>query len=337
MSDWRRQSVLVTGCTGFLGSWLTRALVDRGAHVVGLERDRIPHGLFRHLGLADHVTLVRGSLEDLDLIERALNEYQVTAVFHLAAQTLVGTALRGPLPTLRTNVLGTAHVLEAARRLGTVERIVVASSDKAYGEHEQLPYTEEAPLRGEYPYDVSKSCADLIARSYARTYGLPVAITRCGNLYGGGDLNFSRIVPGTIRSILRGEPVIIRSDGTFVRDYFYVHDAVESYLTLAEAMDDSAIHGEAFNFGTEEPISVKDLVARLVALSGHRDVDIRIENQASHEIRAQYLSSRKAREHLGWRPAHDLDRGLKETLEWYVDYFQDIRPTEDRDLSSHAQ
>ncbi len=317
---WLDRPTLVTGCTGLLGSWLTISLVEAGAQVVGLIRDEVPHSNLRRSGYVERIRVVRGEITDYGLVERAMNEYEIEAVFHLAAQTIVPIANRAPLSTFEANIRGTWTVLEAARRSPTVHRIAVASSDKAYGVHETLPYTEDAPLLGCYPYDVSKACADLIARTYAATYGLPVAVTRCANLYGGGDLNWSRIFPGTIRSVLRGEQPVIRSDGTMVRDYLFIQDAVSAYLTLAEQLDREEVRGEAFNFGTDDPKSVLEIVQTIIAISDHPALQPIILGQASHEIQAQYLSSKKAKQVLGWEPTHSLKEGLQETMAWYREF-----------------
>ena len=261
---------------------------------------------------------MRGDLEDLTTVIRAINEYEVDTVFHLGAQTIVGTASRSPLSTFESNVRGTWNLLEACRicpRL--IQRVIVASSDKAYGAHESLPYTEDIPLQGRFPYDVSKSCTDLISFSYHHTYGLPVAVTRCGNLYGGGDLNFNRLIPGTIRSVLQGERPVIRSDGTFVRDYFYIRDAVLAYLALAERLPDPAFVGQAFNFGTETPMAVTDVVNRILSVMGRPDLEPVILNEASHEIPHQYLDCSKARRMLDWRHEFTFEQGLMETVDWY--------------------
>jgi len=325
MDFWRDRAVFVTGCTGLLGSALTGALVEAGAEVVGLVRDRVPRTNFDRLGLGDRIVQVRGCIEDYFLLERVLNEYSVETVFHLAAQTIVGIANRNPLATFETNIRGSWNLLEACRRSPWVRRIVVASTDKAYGDQLELPYSEAAPLRGEHPYDVSKSCADLLCRAFWRTYQLPVAVTRCGNLFGAGDLNFSRIIPGTIRSALRGERPVIRSDGRMRRDYFYVADAVDGYLLLAESLERPGCQGEGFNFSLENPMTVLEICQRVLRLMGRADLDPDIRNDASGEILDQYLASAKARELLGWRPAHTLDQGLRETIAWYKDYFHDSR------------
>jgi CDP-glucose 4,6-dehydratase len=319
-SFWLDRPVFVTGCAGFLGSWLTIALVEAGAVVVGLIRDQVPFSHLRRSGYLDRVAIVRGDVTDYALIERALNEYEIDAVFHLAAQTIVTIANRAPLSTFETNVKGTWTVLEAARRSPKVTRLAIASSDKAYGAHEKLPYTEDAPLRGEHPYDVSKTCADLVARTYAVTYGLPVAVTRCANLYGGGDLNWNRIIPGTIRSLIRGERPIVRSDGTPLRDYLYVRDAVRAYMTLAEHLDEPQVQGEAFNFGMDDPKSVLDMVQAVIEVSDHPELEPVVLADAPNEIQAQYLDSSKARRTLGWIPRYSFQEGLRETLGWYREF-----------------
>ena len=255
---WKGKNVFITGCTGLLGSWLTKALVERGANVIGLIRDLVPKSNLNWSGFNKKITTIRGELEDYVLLERALNEYEIDSVYHLGAQTIVTIANRNPISTFETNIKGTWNLLEACRRSPKIERIIFASSDKAYGAQDKLPYNEETPLEGRHPYDVSKSCADLLCQSYHETYNLPVCITRCGNFYGGGDLNFNRIVPGTIRSVLNKEQPIIRSNGKMIRDYFYIEDGVEAYLTLAEKMDEDNIHGEAFNFSNEEPLTMED-------------------------------------------------------------------------------
>jgi CDP-glucose 4,6-dehydratase len=314
---WERRNVLVTGCTGFLGGWLVQELLDRGARVVGLIRDWVPQSRLLTEGLASKINSVRGTVEDQTLLERILNEYEIESVFHLAAQTIVTIANRNPCSTFESNIRGTWSVLEACRRSGRVGTILVASSDKAYGAQERLPYEEDAPLRGRFPYDVSKSCADLLAQAYAASYGLPVVITRCGNFFGGGDLNFNRIVPGTIRSVLRNTAPVIRSDGTFVRDYLYVRDGALALLLLAEWAARSGRRGEAFNFSYELRLSVREVVDRLLAMMGRMDLAPVVQNAVTNEIPHQYLSSRKASELLGWRPVFGLEEGLRETIAWY--------------------
>ncbi len=330
---WRDRPVLVTGCSGFLGSWLTMALVDAGASVVGLIRDVVSFSNLRHTGYQERITIVGGDVTDYRLLERVRNEYEIDTVCHLAAQTIVPIANRAPLSTFETNVKGTWTLLEAVRRSPKVSCLVAASSDKAYGVQSELPYREEAPLQGVYPYDVSKSCADLICHAYAVTYALPVTITRCANLYGGGDLNWSRLVPGTIRSLLHGERPVIRSDGTLLRDYLFVQDAVAAYMTLAHrtrtAVDDGGpergegggrLLGEAFNFGSEAPHSVLEMVEAMIAVSDRPELEPVVLSNAPNEIEAQYLDSGKARRMLGWRPRHTLAQGLAETTAWYRDF-----------------
>jgi CDP-glucose 4,6-dehydratase len=313
-----RVRALVTGATGMVGSWLTRKLVDDGAYVVALIRDADPQSELLRSGTVNRVSVVNGRLEDYDSVERAVNEHDVDTVFHLGAQTIVGTAHRSPMQTLAANVQGTWNVLEAARvHPDLVKRVVVASSDKAYGEQPNLPYLEDMPLTGRAPYEVSKSCTDLVTQSYAMTYGVPAAIARCGNIYGGGDLNWSRIVPGTIRSVIRGEQPIIRSDGTFLRDYLYVDDVVDAYLVLADGLEDGTVApGEAFNFSDESPLSVMDIYGAVCDAMGEQ-VEPKVLNQAVGEIKDQYLSAAKAREQLGWKARFDLPTGLARTVEWY--------------------
>jgi CDP-glucose 4,6-dehydratase len=319
---WRDRNVFVTGATGLLGSWLVEALVEAGASVTCLVRDWVPQSRLVVGGALDRVQVVRGELEDLSVCTRAVNEYEIDSVFHLGAQTIVGTAARSALSTFESNIRGTWTLLEACRTLGSrVERIIVASSDKAYGEHETLPYTEDAPLIGRFPYDVSKSCTDLISLSYFHTYGLPISVTRCGNLFGGGDLNFNRLIPGTIRSVLRGENPVIRSDGHYIRDYFYVRDAVGSYLDLAERLPDAFV-GEAFNFGNERPLSVLEMVQMILEVMGRNDLRPEIRDEASAEIRAQFLDCTKARGQLDWEPSYGMEEGLRETVEWYREWLE---------------
>lgn len=314
---WRDKSVLVTGATGLVGGWLVERLAAAGADVVCLVRDWVPQSRLVTSGLADRVKLVRGDICDQEAMERALGEHEVRTVFHLAAQTIVGIANRNPVSTFEANVKGTWATLEACRRSPKVEQVVLASSDKAYGDQEHLPYDESTPLQGTHPYDVSKSCADLIARAYAVSYRLPVAITRCGNFYGGGDLNWNRIVPGTIRSALRGERPVIRSDGTFIRDYFYVEDGAHAYMALAEALAERPeLAGEAFNFSNELQVDVLSLVRSILGLMGS-DLEPDVRNEASNEIIHQYLSAEKARRVLGWSPLFTLDEGLRRTIDWY--------------------
>lgn len=313
---WKNRPVFLTGATGLVGSWVAEELLGLGAQLVCLVRDQVGQSRFFSLAKMSEATIIRGELEDLELLERALNEYEIETVIHLGAQTIVGIANRNPLSTFTANVQGTWNLLEAARRSPTVKRIVVASSDKAYGDHEKLPYSEEAALQGKHPYDVSKSCADLISLSYAHSFGLPVSVTRCGNFYGGGDLNWNRIIPGTIRSLMNDQAPIIRSDGTFIRDYFYVKDGVHSYLMLAEKMEDPRVRGQAFNFSNEIQVPVKELVERVSKVMGKK-ISPKIMNEAKNEIKHQYLDAAKAREILGWKPLYELDQALIETVDWY--------------------
>lgn len=323
-SIWTDRNVFVTGCNGLLGSWLTEALVEAGANVVGLVRDNIPRSRLVKTNTIDRITVVSGQVEDYPLLERALNEYQVETVFHLAAQTIVSIANQNPLSTFESNIRGTWHLLEACRRTSWVKQVVVASSDKAYGAQTQLPYTEDTPLMGDHPYDVSKTCADLLSQAYAKTYNLPVCITRFGNLFGGGDLNFNRLIPGTIRSAFRGEAPVIRSDGLSSRDYIYVEDAVQGYMRLAETIaEDSEIGGEAFNFSYESPLTTLEVVKTILTSMGRSDLQPQILATAQNEIPHQYLSALKAKERLGWKPGLDYQEGLLRTISWYVDYLKD--------------
>jgi CDP-glucose 4,6-dehydratase len=319
---WRDRRVLVTGATGMLGSWIVQRLHTRGASVVCLVRDWVPQCELVRTGVIEKVVVVRGEVEDPELLERTLGEYEVQTVFHLAAQTIVTIANRNPLSTFESNVRGTWNILEACRRSSKVNSIIVASSDKAYGDQSALPYSEDTPLQGRHPYDVSKSCADLIAQSYAATYEMPVAITRCGNFYGGGDLNWNRVVPGTIRSIIRGEQPVIRSDGKYVRDYFYIEDGADAYLLLAEKLTcNPQLRGQAFNFSNESQISVLDLVNLMLRRMGS-DLKPEIKNQVSNEIRNQYLSAERARRMLNWTPKFTLEEGLDRTIAWYREVLQ---------------
>jgi CDP-glucose 4,6-dehydratase len=315
---WRDRPTLVTGATGLVGSWLVKRLRAAKAQVVALVRDWVPASEAVRSGLIDQITVVRGDVRDQPLLERVLGEFEIDTVFHLAAQTIVGIANRNPISTFETNIQATWGLLEACRRSPKVKQIVLASSDKAYGDQEILPYAETTPLQGKHPYDVSKSCADLIAQTYANTYASPVAITRCGNFYGGGDLNWNRIIPGTIRSILRNERPVIRSDGLFVRDYFYVEDGAAAYMHLAEqlAARPDELRGHAFNFSNENPVTVLQIVAEISRVLASNLVP-EIRNEANHEIRKQFLSADKARKMLNWRPLFTLDEGLQSTVRWY--------------------
>lgn len=318
---WSTKNVFVTGATGLVGSALAERLVREGANVICLIRDMVPKSRLYLSGCYQTVTIVNGCLEDYNVIERALNEYEVDTVFHLGAQTIVGTANRSPLGTFESNIKGTWNILEACRRSPLIAKVIVASSDKAYGSHERLPYTEETPLTGMHPYDCSKSCADLLAQMYYQTYKLPVGIARCGNFFGGGDLNFNRVVPGTIRSVLHDENPIIRSDGQYIRDYIYILDAVEAYLCLGQKLDDEAIQGHAFNFSNESHYTVLDMVNLILKLMKRDDLKPVILNTAKAEIRNQYLSAEKAARVLSWRSKYTIEEGLVETIAWYRNFF----------------
>ena len=314
---WRDRPTFVTGATGFLGGWLVRSLLEKEADVVCLVRDWEPNSEFVRAGLERHVRVVRGDVCDQPLLERILGEYEVDTAFHLAAQTIVGIASRNPVSTFETNIRGTWSLLEACRRSPSIRQIVTASSDKAYGAQDDLPYREEMPLQARHPYDVTKSAGDLICQSYAASFGLPVVITRCGNLYGGGDLNWNRIVPGTIRAVLRNTRPVIRSDGQYVRDYLYVEDAAEAYTMLAETLAaDRSLAGEAFNFSTETPVTVLEITERILRLMDS-DLEPDVRNEATNEIRQQFLSAEKARTRLNWSPRFELDEGLGRAIAWY--------------------
>ena len=323
---WRNKNVFITGATGLLGSWMVEDFLERGANIVALIRDKVPQSYLHLSGNIDKINIVNGSLEDFFTVERTLNEYEIDTIFHLGAQTIVGTANRSPLATFEANIKGSWNVLEAARTSSLVRRIIIASSDKAYGTQKVLPYTEDAPLQGLHPYDCSKSCADLLSQTYANTYDLPIAITRCGNLYGGGDLNFNRIVPGTIRSVYQNEAPIIRSDGTFIRDYFFVKDAVKAYVALAQMIGEEGggkvNNGEAFNFSSERRVTVLELVEIILKLMDSPLKPV-ILNEVRGEIKHQYLDSTKAKSQLGWKPIWTLEDSLREAIDWYVKFFKE--------------
>lgn len=330
---WRDRSVFVTGATGLVGSHLVPRLVAAGADVVCLVRDWVPQSQLVRSAAIDSVRIVHGDVCDQQLLERVLGEYEVQTVFHLAAQTIVGIANRNPISTFEANIGGTWKLLEACRRSPKIEQIVVASSDKAYGACSDLPYTEETPLAGRHPYDVSKSCSDLIAQSYAETYSLPVTVTRCGNFYGPGDLNFNRIIPGTIRSTLRKERPVIRSDGQFIRDYFHVEDGAAAYMLLAEKMRyDHSLAGQAFNFSNEIQVTVIELVRKILNLM-QSPLEPEILGQASNEIRHQYLNAEKARRVLGWNPLFTFDHGLMETILWYTNFLNQTDKQQKSDVA----
>lgn len=330
---WHNKRVLVTGANGLLGPWLINDLIEHGAHVVALVRDLLPQSLFHTAGLDEQVTVCIGALEDYDVLLRVLNEQNIDTVFHLGAQAIVGYANRSPISTFTANITGTWNVLEACRLSPWVKRIVVASSDKAYGEHTQLPYNEDTPLQGRHPYDVSKSCADLIAQSYVATYKLPVCITRCGNFFGGGDMHVNRIVPGTIKALLTDQRPVIRSNGLFVRDYIYVKDVADAYRTLAEQMDKPSVVGQAFNFSTDLPLTTIELVEKIQGLMGKAHLEPLILHEATNEIPTQHLCSTKATLLLGWQARYGIERGLIETIAWYERHLQQsFVPTKKRFL-----
>ncbi len=333
---WRDRRVLVTGASGLVGGWLVKRLIAAEADVVCLLRDWTPQVELVRSGDIENTTVVRGDICDQSCLERVLGEHEIETVIHLAAQTIVGIANRNPVSTFEANIAGTWRLLEACRRSPKISQIVIASSDKAYGEAEVLPYTEQTPLAGMHPYDVSKSCGDLIAQTYAHTYNLPVCITRCGNFYGGGDLNWNRIIPGTIRSVLRGKPPVIRSDGSFIRDYFYVEDGAAAYMHLAEQMAlRPQLAGESFNLSTEIQVSVLQLVQHVLR-SMNSSLSPIVLGEASNEIKHQYLDATKAKKLLQWQPLFTLDQGLTKTIEWYSNYFQTAPTIPTRVAASRA-
>ncbi len=320
LTFWKDRPVLVTGASGLLGGWLVRRLLNAGARLVCLVRDRTPNPEVVPPDLLRQANLVHGDIRDQVLLEQALNKNQIDTVFHVAAQAIVGVANRTPVPTFETNVQGTWCLLEACRRNPAIRQVIVTSSDKAYGEHPTMPYREDMALAGLHPYEVSKACADRIATSYGKSFGLPVSVTRCGNFFGGGDMNWNRIVPGTIKSIYQAKRPIIRSDGQFIRDYLYADDAAAAHMHLARALaEDRSLAGEAFNFSHEVRMTVVDLVEKITQLMGSSIIP-HILNEASQEIRTQYLSVAKARERLGWKPPHSMEEGLSETVNWYCSY-----------------
>ncbi|MEI6790072.1 MAG: GDP-mannose 4,6-dehydratase [Myxococcaceae bacterium] len=321
-SFWLDRPVLVTGGTGLVGSWLVRRLLEAKATVVALIRDWVPQSELVRSGLLDQIQIIRGDIREQALLERVLGEYEIDTVLHLAAQTIVPIANRNPVSTFETNIQGTWSLLEACRRSPLVKQIVLASSDKAYGEVDKLPYDENTPLAGQHPYDVSKSCADLIGQAYAKSYGLPVVVTRCGNFYGGGDLNWNRIVPGVIRSVIRGQRPVIRSNGQSIRDYFYVEDGAAAYMLLAEKLAENRnLIGHPFNFSNEYEVSVTQIANQILNLMGS-NLELDIRNEATHEIERQCLSASKAHQMLDWKPLFDLKSGLDKTLTWYQEFFK---------------
>lgn len=321
---WKGRTVMVTGASGLVGSWLVEFLLSQQAKPICLVRDSVPDSRFFSEGISEKAVVVHGGLEDIFLLERAINEYEPQTLFHLGAQTIVQTANRSPLHTFKANIEGTWNLLEAARRHDhSLKQIVVASSDKAYGEQAVLPYTEDMPLQGAHPYDVSKSCADLISQSYAKTYSMPITISRCGNFFGGGDMNFNRIVPGAIQALFHNKAPQIRTDGKFVRDYIYVKDAVSAYACLAEKYD-ARLQGQAFNFTNGMQMNTLQMVEAISRLM-KKQIPPKILNNASNEIRDQHLSPKKAQKVLGWQAKYGIEDGLKETIDWYASYFGKAR------------
>jgi len=314
--------VFVTGANGFLGGHLCEELVALGADVYGLVRDDVPTAYFIEKGIDKKITQIRGDLRDAFLMERVFNEYEIDTCFHLAAQPIVTIANRSARSTFESNIAGTWNVLEAARRYEGTRAVIVASSDKAYGDSDILPYVEDQPLAAKNPYDLSKTCTDLLAQSYFHTYQVPTVVSRCGNFYGPGDLNWSRIVPGGFRSFINGETLEVRSDGSPVRDYFFVKDVVNAYLVLGEHAEEEGVVGQAFNFGTGEHVSVLELIEKMKEAAGKPDAEINVTGKAQNEIDAQYLSYEKAQKQFGWEPQTSLEDGLKQTFEWYKNYTQ---------------
>lgn len=319
---WTDRPVFVTGATGLLGGWLVEGLLYLGAHVVCLVRDEVPKSILVSSGMTKDVVIIHGDVCDRDLLERALAEYEIETVFHLAAQTIVTIANMNPMSTFETNIGGTWKMLEACNRSRKVKQVIVASSDKAYGENNLPPYHEDQRMDGSYPYDVSKSCADLLARAYAKTYDMNVTVTRCANFFGGGDLNWNRIIPGTIRSILRGQAPVIRSDGKYIRDYLYIENAVDAYVSLAEQMDKQSLQGQAFNFSNNRQITVSDLVKTIMRLMDS-ELQPAILDAVSNEIHDQWLNCTKAKDVLHWYPRLTMEEGLLRTIAWYKEFLGD--------------
>ena len=320
---WNGRNAFVTGADGFVGSWLAKALADNGANVTVIVRDVKKASNLDVMQIRGKVNIVLGDIIDYKICGRIINEYEIDTCFHLAAQAIVGIANKSPLSTFESNIKGTWNILEACRMSSSVKRIVVASSDKAYGSQKNLPYTEESPLLGSYPYDASKACADILAQSYFKSYGLPISITRNANTYGGGDMNLSRIIPDMIISLLKDRQPVIRSDGTPERDYMYAKDAVHAYLTLAENIGRKGVAGEAFNFGSGKPVSVIQLYQKIASLLG-KSMKPKILGKATREIDRQYLSIEKAKRALKWQPKYSLGEGLAETIGWYKNYLKNL-------------
>jgi CDP-glucose 4,6-dehydratase len=316
---WKNKKVLVTGHEGFIGSWLTKILIDSGASVIGCDLIyKKPKSILK--GLHNSFVCLKGDISDFAFVRRVINKNRPEVIFHLAAEAIVGRANKNPLKTFKSNIQGTWNILEASRGKRFIKSLIVASSDKAYGFHKELPYTEDAALKGNHPYDVSKSCTDLLANTYFNSYRLPVCVTRCGNVYGPGDLNFSRLVPDAICSLLRKKQFAIRSDGKFTRDYIYVEDVVRGYILVAEKMKSLNLSGEAFNFSNQEPITVLELFGQVAKILGEKIAKPKILNKAKYEIRDQYLSAKKAKSLLGWKPEYSFREGLRQTIDWYSQY-----------------
>ncbi|MCK4650897.1 GDP-mannose 4,6-dehydratase [Candidatus Babeliales bacterium] len=320
---WNNKNVFITGATGLLGPWLIKDLLEKQANVFVLVRDIIPSSLFFIDGLDKKTNVIFGDLLDFQLLQRVLNEFDIDTVFHLGAQAIVGIANRSPLSTFKSNIEGTWNLLEACRLSPWIKKVIIASSDKAYGEHEKLPYKENISLQGRFPYDVSKSCVDLISQSYFHTYKLPVCVTRCGNFFGGGDLHLNRIVPGTIKSILYGKNPIIRTNGLFVRDYVYVKDVSDAYITLAQKMENDFVIGQCFNFSTDQPFNVIEIVDLILDIMKCNHLKPIIQNQSCNEIPEQNLCSQKAKNILGWEAKFGVKVGLQETVKWYKNFFDE--------------
>jgi len=321
--DWKQTNILITGASGIVGSWLVHELIKKQVNIICFIRDWNPQTQLIASGDVLKTTVVSGKLENYDDIDRAINEYQADTIFHLGAQTIVGSALRNPLACFESNIRGTYNLLEATRRYKSfVKRTIIASSDKAYGSSDILPYTEDMPLQGKGPYDVSKSCADLLSLAYAQTYNLPITVARCGNIYGPGDLNWSRIVPDTIRRLYHKQNPVLRSDGSYIRDYIYVMDVVDAYIHLAEKTDEPDIRGEAFNFSTESKITVLEITNKIIELMDCKELTPIILNEAKGEIKNQYLDSSKARKLLNWKPKYSIEEGLIQTIKWYIEFFE---------------
>lgn len=320
-SFWKNQNVAVTGATGMVGSWLVKQLLADGAIVSALIYERDPLSELIRSGDIERISCVDGDLRDINSIFKLIETNQAETIFHLGAQTIVGEAVINPLDTFESNILGTWNLMEVARqKKNQIKRVLVASSDKAYGTAAALPYDESTPLNGEGPYDVSKSCTDLIAQSYYKTYQVPTVIARCGNIFGGGDLNWSRIVPGTIKDLIEGKTPKIRSNGKFLRDYIYVEDAVYAYLKMAECIDSGTALGESFNFSREEPIDVLNIYRAICMETVGKYIEPEILDSAKNEIIDQHLSSEKARTRLAWESKYSLSDGLKLTVDWYRNY-----------------